>query len=88
VRRYHLTPAADITSKWERALPRHRQDDIDRPPAARSPVRAIGSGVTLRPPVCAENLGSQVLMMETADHGMGHDVSDPLNRAWDRRILG
>ena len=28
--------------------------------------------------VCAENSDSDVLVMQTADHGMGHDASDPL----------
>ncbi len=31
--------------------------------------------------VCAENSDSDVLVMQTVDHGMGHDASDPLNWA-------
>ena len=37
--------------------------------------------------VCTENLDSDVLMMQPADHGIRHNASDPLNRARDRRIL-
>jgi len=38
--------------------------------------------------VCAENSDSDVLVMQTADQGMGHDASDPLNWAREWRILG
>ena len=38
--------------------------------------------------VCAENSDSDVLVMQTVDHGMGHDASDPLNWAREWRILG
>src|SRR5262245_48469895 len=37
--------------------------------------------------VCTENSDSDVLMMQSADHGMRHDVSGPLNRAGGWRIL-
>src|SRR6266568_1880620 len=38
--------------------------------------------------VCVtENSDSNILMMQSADHGMRHDVSDPLNRAGGWRIL-
>jgi hypothetical protein len=38
--------------------------------------------------VCAENSDSDVLVIQTADHGMGHDASDPLNWAREWRMLG
>ena len=38
-------------------------------------------------PVCAENSDSNVLVMQSTDHGMRHDASDPLNRAGDWRIF-
>jgi ABC-type uncharacterized transport system substrate-binding protein len=37
--------------------------------------------------VRTENSDSDVLMMQSADHGMRRDVSDPLNRAGGWRIL-
>jgi 2-polyprenyl-3-methyl-5-hydroxy-6-metoxy-1,4-benzoquinol methylase len=37
--------------------------------------------------VCTENLDSDVLMMQSADHGVRRDASDLLNRAGDRRIV-
>src|SRR5262249_60667910 len=40
-----------------------------------------------RSPVCAENSGSDVLVMQTADQGMRHDRSDPLNRAREGRVI-
>jgi hypothetical protein len=40
-----------------------------------------------RIPVCTENLDSDVLMMQSADHGVRRDASDLLNRAGDRRIV-
>jgi methionine synthase II (cobalamin-independent) len=39
-------------------------------------------------PVCAENLDSDVLVMQPANQGIRHNASDPLNWARDRRILG
>ena len=39
------------------------------------------------PPVRAENLNPDVLVMQPANQGMRHDASDLLNRARDRRIL-
>jgi len=38
--------------------------------------------------VCVENSDSDVLVMQTADQGMRHDASDPLNWAREWRILG
>jgi hypothetical protein len=38
-------------------------------------------------PVRAENLDPGVLVMQSANEGMRHDASDPLNRARDRSIL-
>ena len=37
--------------------------------------------------VCAEKSDSNVLVMQSTDHGMRHDASDPLNRAGDWRIF-
>src|SRR6516162_6945538 len=39
-------------------------------------------------PVCAENLDSDVLVMQPANQGIRQNASDPLNWARDRRILG
>ena len=39
-------------------------------------------------PVCAENLDSDVLVMQPANQGIRHNASDPLNWARDRCILG
>jgi ATP-dependent DNA helicase UvrD/PcrA len=38
--------------------------------------------------VCAENLDSDVLVMQPANQGIRHNASDPLNWARDRCILG
>jgi hypothetical protein len=38
-------------------------------------------------PVRAENLDPGVLVVQSANQGMRHDASDPLNRARDWRIL-
>jgi hypothetical protein len=47
-----------------------------------------GPGRQSRTPVCAENLDSDVLVMQPANQGIRHNASDPLNWARDRRILG
>ena len=38
--------------------------------------------------MCAENSDSDVLVMQTADQGMRHDASDPLNWTREWRIFG
>jgi hypothetical protein len=45
-----------------------RRNTCNRP-CAPSPLKAV----------CAENSESDVLVMQTADQGMRHDASDPLN---------
>ena len=49
-------------------------------------LRALS--VTADTAVCAENLDSDVLVMQPANQGIRHNASDPLNWARDRRILG
>ena len=46
-----------------------------------------GLGGAWETPVCTENSDSGVLVMQPADHGMRHDVSTPLNRACEWRIV-
>jgi hypothetical protein len=38
--------------------------------------------------VCTNNSDSEVLVMKSANQGMRHDASNPLNRARDRCIFG
>ena len=37
--------------------------------------------------LCVPKFNSNVLVMQSTDHGMRHDASDPLNRAGDWRIF-
>ena len=51
-------------------------------------VVLIAAAATNNDPVCAENLDSDVLVMQPANQGIRHNASDPLNWARDRCILG
>jgi hypothetical protein len=52
-------------------------------------LRLVRPDLGLKPKlvVCNENSDSDVLMMQSADHGVRRDASDLLNRAGDRRIV-
>jgi hypothetical protein len=68
-------------------LPRYVHGFVDRHGKPRFYFRHPGFESVPLPGVCTENSDSDVLMMQSADHGMRHDVSDPLNRAGGWRIL-
>ena len=50
-------------------------------------IEGIGSQDPAQMPVCTENRNPHVMVMKSAEDWIRFDISSPLNRARDRRIL-